>query len=188
MRVQGSDGTPLLITKDKRAHVVAVTHPDMHVMADEGQAWTLPFKQAAGANITDNVVFYFENTSSKKIDFHGIFVSSQDGGEWTLECGKSYTSGGTPVGLRQLDTLSGKTQSIVAYYGQAIVIGGTGIDVIYMSSRAGEDIDLLRGMEALKIRPSGTFAVRFKANTTGALSMSGTPALHGQMPWESNGD
>jgi len=175
-------GIPAKITNDNRLSVVAVTQTDLNALAGEGSAWTLPFVQNAAANTTDNVVFHFKNTSGDAFDFMRLLVSSKDPGRWTIETGRTYSAGGTAITLRQLNSASGKTQDMTAYYGTGITLAGTASDIMYVRTAADETIDLL-DYGPIVVEQSDTLAIKFKADT-GSLEMAVTPIIHGSNPWE----
>jgi len=182
MIINGPDGKSVEVTPDARVKTLAAVEPFMHVMSEIGQAWTLPFKVTA-ADTTDNVVFHLKNTSDETLDIHYLKMSSTIGGLWTVEYGKTYSSGGTAILIRQLNTLSGKTQDLTAYYGADMTLAGTGTDLIYMKSPANTPIDLLADSQSLQVEPSAVIAIRFQADS-GTPVIAGTVFLHGEEPWE----
>jgi len=171
------------VTKDNRLRVFAAIEPIMHVLAEDGRAWTLPFKQTAANDSNDNIVFHFKNTSDTSFDIHKIQVSSASAGLWTIETGRAYSSGGAEITLRQLNSGSSKTQDISSNFGTALVLTGTASDVIYSMSSANDPKDILADTEALQLEAGDTFAIKFKADT-GNQDMAVTVYLHGQEPWE----
>ena len=177
------NGQPQRVSKDGRAHTKSVSEGFMHAMAEVGKAWNINGSITA-ADTTDNVIFFFKNTSDKPFDCHGIEISSSIAGLYTLEYGRTYTSdGGTARVLSQWNTLSGKTQDQVSYIANDIVLAGTGTDLICGRLAADKSRDILHGHACLQLEPSATIAVRFQAD-------SGTPAVciayvcHGEEPWE----
>lgn len=183
MQINGSDGRIADVTKDHRLRVFSASENLMHAMGEEGKAWTLPFTQTGAANTTDNVVFHFKNDADDPFDIHKIVVSSAEAGLWTVEYGRTYSSAGTTITLRQLNVLSGKTQDMTTFYGTAIVLAGTATDLIYTRVMADSPVDLLSDTASLQIEPSGTFAVKFKADA-GNNVMGVSIMTHGVEPWE----
>jgi len=183
MIINGPNGTPADVTPDNRVRTLAASEPFLHVMAEIGAAWTLPFTQTGAANTTDNAVFHFENTSDDTFDVHKIIVSSAEAGRWSIHYGRTYSSGGTSVSLAQLNTLSGKSQNMTAYYGTGLTLSGTA--TLLMTCRLGADTphDMLNGTEALQIDPSGVFEIRFQADA-GNNVMTANIITHGVEPWE----
>jgi len=183
MQITGPDGKNLEITVDNRAKVLATTESMMHLLSEEGRAWTLPFTQTGAANTTDNAVFHFKNTADKSFDIHRVVVSSAEAGLWSIYSGRTYSSGGTTIALRQMNVLSGKTQSMTAYYGTGITLAGTATGIVYMRVAANVPTDLLANTTALQIEPSGTFEIRFQADA-GSNVMGVNVYTHGLEPWE----
>jgi len=186
MNIHGPNGEVVQVTQDNRLKGLTVAESVMCGMAKVEGGWTLPFTQTGAANTTDNVVFHFENTSDKAFDFHFITVASAEAGLWTLESGRARSSGGTTMALAPLNVLSGKTQDMTAFFGTAIVVAGTAIDISYTRVAADTPIDILDNSKALIIPASGTLAIKFKADA-GNNVMAVTSRIHGKPPWE-NGE
>jgi len=183
MIINGPDGKAVIVTPDGRIPTLAANEPFMHAMAESGLAWSIPFTQTGAANTTDNAVFHFKNTSDETFDIHGMFCSSAEAGLWSLYTGRTYSSGGTAVSLAQLNTGSGKTQDMTAYYGTGITLAGTATLIAVKRQKADTPFDILSIQQALQISPSNTFEVRFKADT-GNTVMACTLYTHGAEPWE----
>jgi len=183
MIINGKDGKAVNVTADGRVMALSANEAFMHAMSEIGKAWTLPFTQTGAANTTDNAVFHFENTSDDAFDIHKIMVSSEEPGLWSLYTGRTYSSGGTPLTLAQLNTGSGQTQSMTAYYGTGLTLAGTATLLSIVRLAADTPFDILHGSEAFQIAPSGVYELRFKADT-GNTVMAITHVLHGEEPWE----
>jgi len=181
MIINDPNGKPMNITSDGRAQVVSVIQTDINALAGEGRAWTLPFSVTA-ADATDNVVFHFKNTSSDMFDMMRLIVSSTIAGVWTIESGRAYSSGGTTISLAQLNTGSGITQTMTAYYGTDITLTGTASILYYWKTAANEPYDILQ-YGPVVISPSGEIAIRFNADS-GTPIIAVTPVVHGANPWE----
>lgn len=183
MIITSADGKALEISKDGRARVHSINEPMMHAMAEEGQAWTLPFIQTGAANTTDNAVFHFKNTSDSGFDVHTVVVSSAEAGLWSIYYGRAYSAGGTALSLAQLSVSSGKTQAMTAYYGTGLTLTGTAVLLTAKRGLANTPQDLLSNSESLQIEPGATFEVRFQA-AAGSNQMAVTIFTHGVEPWE----
>ena len=155
----------------------------MHVLAEEGRAWTLPFTQTAANDTNDNVVFHFKNTSDSSFDIHKIQVSCASKGLWTVETGREYSSGGGEIIVRQLNSGSSKTQDLNVNFGTALLLTNTASDIIYSRVNSDDPKDILADTEALQLESGDTFAIKFKADTA-AQVMAVTVYIHGQEPWE----
>jgi len=183
MIINGKDGKAVNVTADGRVMTLSANEAFMHAMCEIGKAWSLPFTQTGAANTTDNAVFHFKNTADKTFDVHKIMVSSAEAGLWSLYTGRTYSSGGTTLNLAQLNTGSGQTQSMTAYYGTGITLAGTATLVSVVRLAANTPFDILHNSEAFQVSPSGTYELRFKADT-GNTVMGVTHLLHGEEPWE----
>jgi len=181
MIINDPDGTAASVTSDKRLQTVAVMQTDINALVGIGKAWTLPLTVTA-ADATDNVVWHFKNTSSDPFDIMRLIVSSTIAGVWTLESGRSYSANGTAMTLAQLNTSSGKTQSMTAYYGTDITLTGTAVDLYYWKTAADTPYDILQYGPIL-VGPSGEVALKFNADS-GTPIIAVTPVLHGANPWE----
>lgn len=183
MIINGSNGTAAEVTPDGRVRTLAGNESFMHIMAEIGRAWTIPFIQTGAANTTDNVVFHFDNTSAEGFDVHKLVVSSAEAGLWSIYYGRTYASGGTTAPLSQMNVTSGRTQNMAAFYGTALTLDGTANLLVASRCAAGIPFDLLFNTEALQVEPSGTFEIRFQADAGGNV-MTGTTFIHGTEPWE----
>lgn len=182
MKITGSDGIVAEVAPDHSIKVTATVQTDLNAITTEGRGWTLPIRQTGAANTNDNVVFHLQNTSDAPFDIMRMIVSSGEAGVWTLATGRTYTSGGTTLTLKQLNTSSGKTQSLAAYSGTAIVLGGTVDAVVYVRTAANSPIDLLKDAPIIAAS-SGLVELSFQGDAGGA-EMTITPFIHGANPWE----
>jgi len=184
MIINDPNGKAANVTEDGRLFTLSANEPFMHAMSEIGKAWTLPFTQTSAANSTDNAVFHFKNTSDNAFDIHAIMVSASNAGMWSVYTGRTYSSGGTAVTLKQLNTTSGKTQDMTAYYGTGITLAGTA--TLLEVGRVGVDIqtDLFSGKEAFQVGPSDTFEVRYDSDGTAGYPMTVVVYTHGEEPWE----
>jgi len=155
----------------------------LHAMSEIGEAWTLPFRQTGANNTTDNPVFHFKNTSDKPFDVHAVICSSAEAGTWSVYYGRTYTSGGSALTLAQLNTLSGKTQDMNAYYGTALTLAGTAVLAASTRAAANTPVDVFQKQQAFQVEPSGTFEIRFEADA-GNNKMEVIVFTHGEEPWE----
>jgi len=181
--INGSNGRTVDVTSDNRIVTLSASEPFMHVLAEIGKAWTLPFTQTGAANTTDNAVFHMKNDSDDTLDLHFISASSAEAGLWSIYYGREYSSGGTAVTLKQLNTLSGKTQELTANYGTALTLTGTATQLMFVRVKADTPVDLLQHSQALQLEPSGTVEIRFQADA-GNNVMAVNVLLHGEEPWE----
>jgi len=184
MIINDPNGTAGKITPDGRIYTLSAVEPFMHAMAEIGRAWTLPFTQTSAANSTDNAVFHFENTSDSAFDIHRVEVSAANEGLWSLYTGRTYSSGGTAVTLRQLNTASGSSQDMTANYGTALTLAGTATLVSVCRFAADDPRDLMANQQALQIGPGDTFEVRYDSDGTAGYAMSVVIYTHGEEPWE----
>ena len=182
MILNDPNGETAEILPDRSLRGTTTIQTDMNSITTLGRGWTLPFTQTGAANTTDNVVFFLKNASDKDMEVMLLRVSSAEPGLWTIEQGRTYTSGGTTIALRQLNVLSGATQDVESYYGTAIVLGGTATDLQYERVAADESRELL-DWSPVVLPPSGTIAVKFQADT-GNNVMGVTAKIHGANPWE----
>jgi len=176
----GTSGKSATVTNDGSLRTISIVQTDINALAALGTAWTLPFTVTA-ADTTDNVVFHVNNTASLDLEFMRIIVSSAIGGLWTIESGRTYSSGGTAVSLRQLKIASGKTQDMTAYYGADITLAGTASDIFYVKTAANEPFDLLN-YGPVVVTPSSKMAIKFKADS-GTPVIAVTSIVHGENPW-----
>lgn len=179
--INDPNGAPAKVTADGQVRAISVVQTDLNYIGTLGKAWTLPFTQTGAANTTDNVIFHLQNTSDDEVEVMRLVVSSAEAGLWTTEYGRSYTSGGAAILLRQMNTLSGKTQSVSAFFGTALTLGGTAVDSIYTRLAADTPFDLLN-YGPIILEPSAFMAIRFQADT-GNNIMGVTPFLHGANPF-----
>jgi hypothetical protein len=111
-----------------------------------------------------------------------LIVSSTIGGLWTIESGRVYSAGGTAILIRQLNTSSGKTQDLTAYYGADITLTGTAIDIFYVKTAANQAFEIL-DYGPIIIAPATTLAIKFQADS-GTPVLAVTPVIHGVNPWD----
>ena len=182
MILNDPNGESLEVLPDRSLRGTVVIQTDMNAIAGFGRGWTLPFTQTGAANTTDNIVFSLENTSDKNMEVMLCRVSSAEAGLWTLEQGRTYNSGGAAVVLRQLNVLSGATQDISCFFGTALVLAGTAIDLQYERIAADEPTELL-DWAPIVLPPSGSMALKFKGDA-GSAVMGVTVKIHGANPWE----
>jgi hypothetical protein len=182
MILNDPNGEAAEILPDRSLRSTTVIQTDMNAITGFGRGWTLPFTQTGAANTTDNIVFFLSNASDKKMEVMLTRVSSAEAGLWTLEQGRTYTSGGAAISLRQLNVLSGATQDISCFFGTALVLGGTAVDLQYERVAADESRELLDWAPVV-LPPSGSMALKFKGDAGGAV-MGVTVKIHGANPWE----
>lgn len=182
MQINNADGTVAEVNPDHSFRTTAVIQTDMNAITSFGRGWTLPFTQTGAANTTDNVVFFLKNTSDKNMEIMLLRVSSAEPGLWTIEQGRSYTSGGAAIELRQLNVLSGATQDISCFFGTALTLGGTA-SVLQPERVGADDSRELLDWSPIILPPSGAMALRFQADT-GSNVMGVTLKIHGANPWE----
>jgi hypothetical protein len=179
--VNDANGQPANITDDGQLRTISVVQTDLNYIGTLGRAWTLPFTQTGAANTTDNTVFNLKNTSDDEIEIMRLVLSSAEAGLWSLEYGRERTSGGTAVLLRQMNTLSGKTQSVSAFFGTALTMTGSATDNAYVRVGADAPFDILNYGPVI-LEPSATMSIRFQADT-GSNVMAVTPFMHGSNPF-----
>ncbi len=182
MVITGANGTVLEITPDHAAKVTATVQTDLNAITSEGRGWTLPLRQPGAANTNDNVVWHLANNSDAAVDIMRLVVTSAEAGVWTIATGRTYTSGGASILLRQLNTSSGKTQDLTCFSGTALTMGGTAEETTYTRVAADSPIDLLKDAPIV-VHSSGLVELRFQGDA-GSAEMTVTPFIHGANPWE----
>lgn len=182
MIINDPSGRAASVTADNRQKVLAATEEFLHALAEVGRAWTLSntFSQTV---LTDNTIFFFQNTDSIAIDFHGLIFSSSVAGLVSIETGRTYSSGGgTALTLGQLNTSSGQTISQTSYFASAIVLAGTAATIMSYRIAANTPYNLLSD-SFLIVEPNTTFAIRLTLDSQPA-TLAFTAILHGLEPWE----
>lgn len=156
----------------------------MHTMMEEGRAWSIPINITTIADTNDNTVFHLKNESDDYFDFHKIVFSANGTGVFSLSTGLSYSSGGTLITSKPLNTASGQKASDLSYYGNNIIETGTQTKISNFRSQANQNVDLLGGLESLGLGPSDTISIKFKNDASTAINLVGTLFFHGTEPWD----
>lgn len=183
MIINDPNGQALVINNQGMANVLAVNETLFHRMIRDGLAFSLGSLQITAAGATDAVFFHLLNGESEHIEIHSIIFGSTVAGFVTIEYGRTYSSGGTALTARNLNASSGITVTTTAYYGNAIVLAGTAVDIKIIRVSADVSIRCIAEDEVLILGANDTLAIRFDPDS-GTPVIGYTVELHKEEPWE----